>query len=399
MKVSNDELDKSTPPVFGSRHDSFLTKAMLLDEVAPPAYWRRTIALVVTTLFMFIVWAAFAKLDVVATTVGQIMPIDAVKLIQHVDGGRIAAIEVIDGQEVKKGQLLARLNRVEANAEYQTLSAKYWTLHARVERLRALLGNKKANFSSIPIQYSEIVKEQELTLKISKDQISQLESEIGLLSEISSIRSELAEEKLATRVQALDAKRNLSQARAELLRYRRQNLDELNTATSELAQTEEQISKVLDRLERMEVVSPIDGVIHDLKFRTIGGVVPPGATLMSVVPTDEKLHAEVRVQPIDIGFVKLGNLVRIKITTFDFMRYGTLTGVVTMVSSHSTLDEKQNPHFKVIVSMPQNYLVDKDHAITPGMIVHGDIITDRQTVLGYLLRPIYLALSQGMRER
>jgi multidrug efflux pump subunit AcrA (membrane-fusion protein) len=306
---------------------------------------------------------------------------------------------VIDGQEVKKGQLLARLNRVEANAEYQTLSAKYWTLHARVERLRALLGNKKANFSSIPIQYSEIVKEQELTLKISKDQISQLESEIGLLSEISSIRSELAEEKLATRVQALDAKRNLSQARAELLRYRRQNLDELNTATSELAQTEEQISKVLDRLERMEVVSPIDGVIHDLKFRTIGGVVPPGATLMSVVPTDEKLHAEVRVQPIDIGFVKLGNLVRIKITTFDFMRYGTLTGVVTMVSSHSTLDEKQNPHFKVIVSMPQNYLVDKDHAITPGMIVHGDIITDRQTVLGYLLRPIYLALSQGMRER
>jgi membrane fusion protein, adhesin transport system len=85
--------------------------------------------------------------------------------------------------------------------------------------------------------------------------------------------------------------------------------------------------------------------------------------------------------------------------TYDFMRYGTVTGQVVMVSSFSSLDEKSNPYFKVIVSIPQNFVGDKAKTIEPGMTVQADIITDRQSVLKYLLRPIYVAFSQGMRER
>ena len=393
------EPEKGNRLVLGSRTDNYIAKAILLEEAAPPVYWQTTVKLIAYSLGAFFVWALFANLDVVATAPGQVMPIQSVQIIQHVDGGRIAEINVVDGQQVKEGQVLMRLNDAEAGAEYLTLSAKYWSLYTRVERLRALLGDRKADFSAVPEQYKQLVAEQEVTLKTSKDQINQLESEIKILGEVSSIRGDLAKEKLATRVQALDAQRNLSQAQAELLRYRKANMDDLNTTTGELAQTEEQMTKLKERLQRVDILSPVDGVVQDLKFRTVGGVIPPGATLMNVVPLDGKMHAEVRVQPTDIGFVKKGEEARLKLGTYDFMRYGTVSGQVVMVSSFSSLDEKSNPYFKVVVSIPQNYVGDKEKTIEPGMTVQADIITDRQSVLKYLFRPIYVAFSQGMRER
>jgi len=331
---------------------------------------------------------------------GQIMPIQAIKVIQHVDGGRIATIDVIDGQMVTEGQVLMRLNSTEAGAEYQTLAAKYWTLYTRVERLRALLSDKPADFSAVPPQYAALVKQEEFTLKTSKDQLTQLQNEITILTEVSAIRTDLAKEKLNTRVQALDAQRIAGQAQAELLRFRRNSMDELNTSSSDLAQANEQMMKLRDRLDRVEVLSPVAGVVQDLKFRTVGGVVPPGATLMNVIPLDGKMHAEVRVSPSDIGFVKVGQTARLKIGTFDFMRYGTIEGKISMVSSFSTLDEKQQPYFKVIISLPKNHVgSDASKAIDPGMTAQADIITDRQSVLRYLFRPVYVAFSQGMRER
>jgi len=105
-------------------------------------------------------------------------------------------------------------------------------------------------------------------------------------------------------VQALDAQRALSQAEAELLRFRRAQMDELNESSNELVQIQEQLTKLKDRLDRVEVLSPSDGVVQDLKFRTVGGVIPAGAMLMNVVPVDSQMHAEVRVSPVDIGFVK-----------------------------------------------------------------------------------------------
>ena len=386
--------------VLGSRTDNYVAKAILLEEAAPPSYLKTTVRLAACSIVVFFVWAYFATLDVIALSSGQIMPVQAVKVVQHVDGGRIASIDVSDGQAVKQNQLLMRLNATEANAEYLSLIAKYWGLYARVERLRALVGNRPASFAKVPEQFADLVAEQRLTLQTSRDQIAQLEAEIKILTEVNAIRDDLARERLATRLQALESQRSLSQSQSELLRFRRSNMDDLNVSASELSQTEEQLAKLKDRLDRVEVRSPVDGVVQDLRFRTIGGVIPPGATLMNVVPLDGKLQAEVRVAPTDIGFVKTGQDVRLKIGTFDFMRYGTILGQVEMVAPYSATDEKQGSYFKVIVSLPQNYVGnDQTKVIDPGMTVQADIITDRQSVLKYMLRPIYAAFSQGMRER
>lgn len=126
MTPTPQEPDKSTRLVLGSRKDNYIAKAILLEEASPPVYWQTTVKLIAYSLGAFLIWALFANLDIVATAPGQVMPIQSVKVIQHVDGGRIASIDVVDGQEVKEGQVLMRLNDTEAGAEYQTLSAKYW---------------------------------------------------------------------------------------------------------------------------------------------------------------------------------------------------------------------------------------------------------------------------------
>lgn len=401
MSNPEDYVGQSKSPiVLGDRTDNYVAKSILLEEAAPPSYLKTTVLLAGASIIVFLVWAFFATLDVIAMASGQIMPVQSVKIVQHIDGGRIASIDVIDGQKVKKGQLLLKMNDTEALSEYQTLNAKYWALYSKVERLRALIANRPGNFSRVPKQYEDLILEQEHTLKTSRAQIKQLEEEIKILTEVSEIRSGLAQEKLATRVQALEAQRTLNISQAELLRYRRSALDELNTSANELAQTEEQLNKLKDRLDRVEVLSPVDGIVQDLKFRTVGGVVAPGGILLNVVPDDGVLQAEVRVAPTDIGFIRVGQSVRIKVGTYDFMRYGIIDGEVAMVSPYSAMDEKQNPYFKVIVRLNKNFVgEDPSKRIEPGMTVMADIMTDRQSVLRYLLRPIYIAFKQGMRER
>jgi len=394
------DASQVTPLVLGSRAENYVAKAILLEEASPPAYLRHTVRLALLTVVAFGVWSYVATLDVIALATGQIMPVQSVQVIQHVDGGRISSILVSDGLRVKRGDILLTVNDTEAKSEYQTLKARYWGLYARAERLRALLADRAADFSAVPADYAQIVREESATLITGRDQVSQLTDQIRILSEVSAIRSDLAREQLATKVQALDAQRALGQAQSELLRYRRTHMDDLNETVVELAQTEEQMIKLQDRLERVNVLSPVDGVVQDLQFRTVGGVIPPGAVLMNVIPIDDMMQAEVRVSPTDIGFLKTGQEARVKVGTFDFMRYGTIDGKVSMIASYSSIDEQQLPYFKVIITLDKYHPArDPDKLIEPGMTVQADIITDRQSVAAYLLRPIYIAFKQGMRER
>lgn len=387
--------------VIGSRAENFVSKSILLEEAEPPRIIRMTVWLTVGVLIGFLVWSFFAQLDVVAVAKGVVTPQQSVQVIQHVDGGRIAQIEVRDGDVVKKGQLLVKLNDTEASSEYETLTARYWVLRTTVERLRALLSNRRADFSKVPKQFAELAKEQEMTLRFARIQMSQLEEEIKILKEVAQIRADLEKDKLVSRVQVLETQKNLNFAEAELMRFQRTNLDSLNTSAAELSQVESQMVKLRDRLDRVDIVSPVDGVVQDLKYKTIGGVIPPSAPIMQVVPMGGELEGDVQVSTNDIGFVREGQVARLKFGTYDFMRYGTVEGTVKMVSPYSTVDDKGVPYFKVVISIPKAYLGDdpKDKPVEPGMTLDADIITDRQSVLRYLLRPVYFAFRQGMRER
>jgi HlyD family type I secretion membrane fusion protein len=439
--------------VLGSRSHRHLAHSVLLDEAVAPRHIRLTIAMLSVALLTFLAWASVSQLDEVATATGQIAPSGAVQVVQHIDGGVVAKIGVSEGERVAQGQLLVALDRVETEAELKVSEARYWALTARVARLKAQAEERWAEspFAEIPKEYAELVRDQqdildshhralgnqeavlraqaaqvEADLKRVSEQIATVEREIKILREVAGIRSELEKDKLVTKVLSLETQRSLVVQEGELQRLRAQrsalqaNLaesraklkslgtdrrqsahDEMGTASAELAQVGELLVKLRKRLERTTIVAPVNGIVQDLKYRTLGGVIAPGATVMNVVPVEDVLQAEVRIGATDVGHVRVGQSVRIKVLTYDFLRYGTIEGHLVSVSATSFVDEKNTPYFKGIVRLSRNHLGLKanDQPVLPGMTVVCDIVTDRKTVLQYLARPVVVAFRQGLRER
>lgn len=439
--------------VLGSRSHRHLAHSVLLDEAAAPRHVRLTIAMLSAALVAFLAWAAVSQLDEVATASGQIAPSGAVQVVQHVDGGAIARIGVAEGERVKHGQLLVSLDRVETEAELKVAEARHWALAARVARLRAQAEERweEAAFGEIPPEHADLVRDQKeildshrraianqeaviraqaaqlaADLQRVQEQIATVGKEIDILREVAGIRTELEKDKLVTKVLTLETQRTLVVQEGELKRLRAQqrallaNLaesrarlktlssdrrqaahDEMGAASAELAQVTELLVKLKKRLARTDIVSPVNGIVQDLKYRTLGGVIPPGAVVVNVVPVEDQLQAEVRIAATDVGHVKVGQRVRVKVLTYDFLRYGTVEGEVASVSASSFVDEKSVPYFRGIVRLSRNHLGGGpgQHPVLPGMTVVCDIVTDRKTVLQYLARPVVVAFRQGLRER
>ena len=439
--------------VLGSRSHRHLSQSVLLDEAIAPRHIRLTIALLCSALAAFLVWAALAELDEVATAPGQIVPSGAVQVVQHQDGGTVAKIAVTEGERVAAGQLLIALDQVETEAELKVAEARYWGLTARVARLSAQTEGRAglAGLDKVPEQYADLVREQQAILDSSRAAVANQEKvlraqqeqheadlarvrrqidtgldEVRILREVAGIRTDLERDKLVSKVQTLESQRALvvqegdldklraqrsaaraavSEARARLdtlLSDRRQAAhEELGSTSAEQAQVGELLVKLRKRLERVRIHAPVRGIVQDLKFRTVGGVIPPGAVVLSVVPVEDVLQAEVRLSTTDIGHVKVGQPVRVKVLTYDFLRYGTVSGQLFGISASSFVDDKGTPYFKGIVRLSRDHLgAETTHLpVLPGMTVVCDIITDHKTVLQYLARPVVVAFRQGLRER
>lgn len=452
--MSDVERESHSPQiVLGDRSHRNLAHSVLLEEAVAPRHVRLTIALLSVSLAAFLVWSLIAQLDEVAVAPGQIVPSGAVQVVQHQDGGTIAQIEVAEGARVAKGQLLIALDPVETHSELRVSEARHWSLAAKLARLRAQAEERwdTPAFADVPQAHADLVRDQRAILeshrlaienqeKVIRAQIAQFGAELGrveeqisagrrevsILREVAGIRSELEKDQLVTKVQSLETQRTLVVQEGDLQRHRAQKNatlaaaseararlatlrsdrrqaahDELGAASAELSQVAELLIKLRKRLTRMEIHAPVRGIVQDLKYRTLGGVIPPGAVVVNVVPVDDVMQAEVRISTSDVGHVKSGQFVRMKVLTYDFLRYGTVDGELTTVSASSFMDEKGNPYFKAIVRLSRSHLGARpdELPVLPGMTVVGDIVTDRKSVFQYLARPIAVAFRQGLRER
>lgn len=390
----------SQHPLIGTRESAHISKAILLEEAGISFYARSVLWVGLFSVVAFFCWAYFAKLEVVAQASGEILPAGSIQIIQHVDGGRLSAINVSDGDIVTAGQPLVQFNDVQVMSEYQAFLARYWSLYIQTERLRALAFDIMLDFDAVPAGYEDLISEQILLFKLAKQQVKELQKQIETLEEILKIQSDLAADQLVARVQVMNAKRELGDAQLELLSFNRITLDELNASTAQLSEVQEQIIVLEDRLTRTVLASPVDGIVQELQFKTIGGVVPPGDTLMQIVPVDDRLEVELRVSPTDIGFIRVGQPVNVKVGAFDFMRYGTVGGTVDLVSSYSSVDDQNVRFFRVIVALETDRMPsDPNKKIGPGMTVQADIVLDNQSVLAYLMRPFVVAFDEGLGER
>lgn len=317
--------------------EKYLTRSILLEESATPLLLRLTLVFSSLILFIFIVWIFFAKVDELAFTTGEIIPPGYNVKIQHPEGGKITAIYVRNGDQVKEGQTLllldsdmAKINKEESEKKLQIIQEKEKLLEQQVEIA------------------------QNLTEK-------QLNSKMSFLS----LKGELSDIKLK---------------KLELL---------------------ESIKKAEKSLELTTTKAPFSGTVHNFEFRSPGEVVAAAKVIMEIIPHNPNPVAEIRISAKDIGLIKTGMKATIKVATFDFTRFGTIEGEVTELSVSSYLDENRIPYYKGLVTLDKNHLGYQNglYPVLPGMSINAEIITGQKTIFQYLLKPIYVSVKTSFHER
>lgn len=433
------------------------TSARGLEEAAlrPPSIAARGVVLTLATLgAAALAWSATSEIDIRARGVGQIVTSSQTQLIQNLEGGIIEAIKVRNGDTVKRGQVLVRLNPKAAKAELEELEVTAVSLLAagiRLEaeatgsepvfpkelRLRAPIfvrgeeAQHRQRLASLRSQLDVIESEKaekraalaELrarvpsikeTIRMIATQTTEMESLVqagsGSPAETIALRKEAA----AQRIQLTIAQESIPGATAALSGAERKLIEKRAIfqaeAYEQLAQNrvkflslQGRITAGQDQAARTTVVSPVNGTVKTLHVTTEGEVVAPGRTIAEIVPAGETLLVEARISPADIGFVTPGQTVDVRLTAFDYTTYGSLRGKVHQISPDTVRDE-QDPrqiYYRVHINTEKSHLTGKSGKlqIMPGMIAEVDIQTGKRTVLEYFLKPLTRAQATALRER
>jgi len=437
--------------VIGGRRKRLLSEAIQLEEEVVPEFIKPALLAVAALVVLFLGWSAIVEIKEVATAPGVVVPSASVKVVEHLEGGIITQILVEEGTEVQKGQLLARMDRGQGEAELKQMQSRLAALSVRAERLSAFLENRKADFSPFVGEYPKLVLDQQQILKdqiasqgtsqsVIEAQIQQRKRELVQLREAMSVakqqqvlttellkmREKMIAKKLISKVEYLDTKRAKVTADGEIarikesiavnqmtLRESENNLDnldaqsrqaaslEIGTVSAEMSEVRNAIARIQDRVNRLEIRAPIHGIVQDLRVRTVGQVIQPGGLLMQVVPIGDTLVVEVQISTDDIGHVKAGQPVLVKVGSYDYSRFGGVEGTLVKTSATSVLDAAGKAIFKGWVTLSHPYVGNKTgkYLVLPGMDVQAEITTGQKTFLQYLLKPLTDAMSQAFRER
>ena len=409
------------------RHRRPLTGARMISVASAAAF------------ALFLLWASLAQLDEVTRGQGKVIPSSKLQTITAVEPATVSQILVKSGQEVKKGQLLARLD----SAESRQVQAETESLQARVSRLTAegmgggsvsCTGTDCAGEEALRNARESAVRSKVAALQASADQarrdageaaatITSLQGSLVLAQKQVAMIEPLAAKHIVPETDLLDKRREVvdlqgriaaareqqgkamaavreaeAQAAQANFEFKQSALDERSQVAAKIAVNEETLRGARGR----ELRSPVDGVVNDVQVTTVGQYVQPGQKIMEVVPMGEKLLVETRVRPSDIAFIKVGDKALVKVTAYDFSIYGGLDGRVVQVSADSIYDENEKQaFFTVIVETEKSFLTASGHRlpITPGMMTDTQIITGRKSVLTYLLKPVLKARSDALHER
>jgi adhesin transport system membrane fusion protein len=423
-----------------------------LLESRPGMAWRPFAWTALLLLASSAVWASQTELEEIATAAGMVVPLGQVKVVQHLEGGIITRIHVRDGDLVQPGQALLQLdlgagglNREELQVRLDGLQLKRARLHAEVDDLPLALPAPESQrqpklAAAETLAFDSRRRELDSGLRVLRNRIRQQEFEItaidarrtsiqkrlDLAHEQQAMVRNLLRSRLVARMDALTLEREVEAIQGEVAkldidrekalealdeasereqqereRFRSQAAGELSQTELEIGRHEELLAKASDQELRTEVHSPIDGIVKNLRFNTIGGIVGPGEPMMEIVPSGDSLVVEARLAPADVGQVAVGQPVVVKISTFDYLRYGALHGQVEQVAADSTVDEAGKQYFKMIIATSSTALETggRSHRISPGMEALVDVRIGSRSVISYLLKPVLKLRHEAFRER
>lgn len=436
---------------LGRRERNLLMEDVHIEEELLPSYMRIILLTVAVLLILFFIWAYFTTMQEVARAPGEIIPYSKVKLVQHLDGGIVEQVYVEERDRVQKGDLLLRMDGSQALAELRRLQARQAALMLRQERLLAFTENRIPNFTAFEADFPEQavsqmdlfrkqVETRDSTLSILDRQLNQQHERLNqaeealevalrhqnLTSEMLAMREELAAQSLVTRTVLLETRRAQETARGEVNRInkdikvlkeeieetlqriedtsnlmQREALAELSAIRAEETEVATAITAAAARVTRLRVLAPESGYVQNLSVLTLGQVVQPGEVMMHIVPDDLTLLAEVRLLPRDIGFVREGQHANLRVTGYDYVRFGYATGKLTRISAFSTIGEDRAPFFRAWITLDKPYIgeVVNQYMLMPGMSVEAEINIGEKTILVYMLRPVVDGLTRAFGER
>ncbi len=402
-------------------------------------------------VIMFI-WIALAEVDNVTRADGRVIPSAKMQVIQNLEGGIVTEILVKQGQSVQAGQRLVALSSVQHDGDMKSREQQVLALQARAARLSALASGQEPKFSQSVTETAPELMAVEMASYLSKklEQASQLsvltaqveqknselaEARINLSATLKSLElgreeratvARMVERGLEPRLELVRIDRSFAEqegrvqaaglaieryrsaileitARKESLvrQFRSEALGELNRTMADLGPLQKSMPALLDKLARTEIKAPMKGIVNRVFVTTVGGTVRPGDPIVEVVPGDDDLVVEAMVSPKDIGFVKLGQLARVKITAYDYSIFGSMEGTVQSISGDAVPNEKGEAFFQVRITTKTKAIevIDKKLPIMPGMQAQIDIITGKKTILQFLSKPIVAVRENAFRER
>ena len=417
---------------------------------------HRTAILLVASIAVFTVlaflWAAFSSLDISVHAQGRVIPSRKLQLVQSLEGGILRDLAVREGQIVKKGQLLGRVENLEYNSELGESHQNDLGMRASLARMNAELSGKAPVFPE-DVEHrapDAVAREKALWLTRKLEQgaaretiqrqieqhrqevaetqakVASLQANLALAREGLEIEKKLFEKDAGSRVDYIAAQQKVvglqgdlsaaelslprfaaavKEAQAKLTetasRFRAETGTQLNETHTKDAALQELISGKTDRVARRELRSPMDGVVNRLLLNTEGGIAKPGESVMEIVPLEDTLLISARVQPADIAFLRPGQTAKVRITAYDSSIYPPLAARVVRVGADAILDEKQQPYFEVQLEADKNYVGQPEEKllIHAGMLTDASIHTGKRTVLEYLFKPVAKTFHRALEER
>ncbi len=380
--------------------------------------WLNHSAIVIYAMIGFfllaLIWSFWAELDQVSRAPGQVIPTGRIQVIQSNEGGQIQQIYVREGDTVKKGQLLVKLDDVKLRASVAEAEGKVASLKSTMARINAELFDRPLSFPDDVRNWPEFVSNQTLLYQKRRqafqDQLRSLREMHKLIREELDMNMPLLKQGDVARSDILRMQRGVSDIEGQMVNVRNSYLQDLQ---AEYAKTEEELvtareilAQRRDSLKDTEIRAPVDGIVKNVRLTTVGGVLRPGDEVLSIVPTGDELIVEAKMPPSDIAYVRVGQPASVKFDAYDASIYGSADGRVTYISP-DTLEEETpqgasvfyRVHIKVNTARMKPHLEGEKIEIQPGMTATAEIQTGKNTVWKYLTKPINKTFSEALTER
>ncbi len=422
----------------------------VVERVGKPE-WRLWDKRALIVLGLIILWTLVARIDRVVTAPAKVIPIDKVKVVQHLEGGIVKELVVKEGQRVKAGEPLLVLDLATVGVNGMELSTRMAAMNLSKARLKAessgtefilpskidqkltasanaelntFLARRSENKSALAAIEGQLVQAKQRVGEL-RARLTSSQQSLKLAQQELAISERLIADKLVSEIEHSQRKGNVEKIKGDVAaaeqsipgalaqveemsarkaeeagKYRRRASDELAELERNVATLGEQVTRADDQEGRAIIRAPIDGFVKNLKYVAMGNVVKAGEPIMEIVPAKDQLVLELKLMPSDRGYVKLGQEAVVKISAYDFYRYGSLEGKVQAIAPDTDEGRNQEQYFRVIVETKQAFFGEQSQgmSITPGMNGEVDIKVETQSLLWALLRPIFRLKAEAFKE-